>query len=88
MTGLGFISQVFLLVFHFADLNLGLEGSAETKELSPQGFDSYEMETIQGHLVHRALLVSQHLALGNLLAFLQNQSSGNIHCFFSSQNFH
>lgn len=32
MTGLGFISQVFLLVFHFEDLNGGLEGSAETEE--------------------------------------------------------
>lgn len=42
-----FISQVFLLVFHFADLSRGLEGSAETEE---EVFGSYEMETIQGHL--------------------------------------
>lgn len=32
MTGLGFISQVSLLVFHFADLNKGSEGSAEMEE--------------------------------------------------------
>lgn len=47
MTRSDFISQVFLLVFHFADLSRGLEGSAETEE---EVFGSYEMETIQGHL--------------------------------------
>lgn len=82
MTGLGFISQVFLLVFHFCRSKSGARRECWNRRISPQGFDSYEMETIQGHLVHRTLLVSQHLALGSLLAFLQNQSLGIFIVFF------